>query len=88
MADQMRPRMADSHDSTAQDEPKSPLWLPALGAALFLLAGIWWLAWNPSGDAEAKAAAEAASAAASASAAPAPAGDGGAGAAPAAGEVH
>jgi hypothetical protein len=24
------------------DEPKTPMWLPALGAALFLLAGIWW----------------------------------------------
>ena len=80
----MRPRMADSHDSTAQDEPKSPLWLPALGAALFLLAGIWWLAWNP--EEPKPAAAEAASAAASASAAPAA--DAGAGAAPAAGEAR
>jgi hypothetical protein len=24
------------------DEPKSPLWLPALGAALFVGAGLWW----------------------------------------------
>lgn len=34
----------DSHASGGDsDEPKSPLWLPALGAALFLLAGVWWL---------------------------------------------
>ena len=58
--------------------------LPALGAALFLLAGIWWLAWNP--EEPKPAAAEAASAAASASAAPAA--DAGAGAAPAAGEAR
>ncbi len=25
----------------APDEPKTPMWLPALGAALFLIAGIW-----------------------------------------------
>jgi hypothetical protein len=24
------------------DEPRTPMWLPALGAALFLLVGIWW----------------------------------------------
>jgi hypothetical protein len=24
------------------DEPKTPMWLPALGAALLLLLGIWW----------------------------------------------
>ncbi len=23
------------------DEPKTPMWLPALGAALFLIVGIW-----------------------------------------------
>ena len=23
-------------------EPKTPMWLPALGAALFLLVGLWW----------------------------------------------
>ena len=23
-------------------EPKTPMWLPALGAVLFLTAGIWW----------------------------------------------
>jgi hypothetical protein len=24
------------------DEPKSPLWLPVLGGALFLAVGLWW----------------------------------------------
>src|ERR1700733_3064747 len=24
------------------DEPKSPIWLPALGAAIFLGIGLWW----------------------------------------------
>ncbi len=62
--------MATETPSTQpQDEPKSPLWLPALGAALFLLAGIWWLAF---GNDEPKTSPvdDAASAAASASAAP------------------
>jgi hypothetical protein len=26
------------------DEPKTPMWLPALGGALFLALGIWWIA--------------------------------------------
>jgi hypothetical protein len=25
------------------DEPKTPMWLPAVGALLFLAAGIWWV---------------------------------------------
>lgn len=38
----------DSHASGGDsDEPKSPLWLPALGAALFLIAGIWWVTRTP-----------------------------------------
>ncbi len=33
----------DSHDThDVQDEPQSPMWLPALGIVLFLIAGIWW----------------------------------------------
>ena len=24
------------------EEPKTPMWLPALGGALFLVVGIWW----------------------------------------------
>jgi putative SOS response-associated peptidase YedK len=38
--------MADSH-AHHPPEPKTPMWLPALGATLFLLAGIWW-AWTTS----------------------------------------
>lgn len=30
----------DTHETEA--EPQTPMWLPALGIALFLLAGIWW----------------------------------------------
>lgn len=33
--------MADSHAHTLP-EPKTPMWLPALGATLFLMAGVWW----------------------------------------------
>jgi ferric-dicitrate binding protein FerR (iron transport regulator) len=32
-----------AHDSELP-EPKTPMWLPALGAAVFLAAGLWWLA--------------------------------------------
>ena len=43
--------MADSHAHAAHlPEPKTPMWLPALGATLFLLAGIWW-AWTSSSTA-------------------------------------
>ncbi len=36
----MNPRaMEHGHD---QDEPQTPMWLPALGVALFLAYGIWW----------------------------------------------
>lgn len=38
--------MADAH-SKHLPEPLTPMWLPALGATLFLLAGIWW-AWTSS----------------------------------------
>jgi translation initiation factor IF-2 len=37
------PPMSDPHGPPAvDDEPKTPMWLPALGAALFLSAGLWW----------------------------------------------
>jgi hypothetical protein len=26
------------------EEPKTPMWLPAVGAALFLVVGVWWAA--------------------------------------------
>jgi hypothetical protein len=34
--------MTDSHGSPPDDEPKTPMWLPALGAALFVGAALWW----------------------------------------------
>jgi hypothetical protein len=34
----------DSHEAEA--EPQTPMWLPALGIALFLIAGIWWATRN------------------------------------------
>jgi hypothetical protein len=32
--------MHDAHET--EEEPQTPMWLPALGIALFLIAGIWW----------------------------------------------
>jgi hypothetical protein len=37
--------MSDPHAAKAavlDDEPKTPMWLPALGAALFVTVGLWW----------------------------------------------
>ncbi len=34
--------MTDSHGSPPDDEPKTPMWLPALGAALFVSVALWW----------------------------------------------
>ena len=31
-----------SHEPTAPPEPKTPMWLPALGAVLFLMVGLIW----------------------------------------------
>ena len=31
-----------SHETPAPPEPKTPMWLPALGAVLFLMAGLIW----------------------------------------------
>ena len=37
------PRMSDSHGKTSDtEEPKTPMWLPAVGAVLFLTVGILW----------------------------------------------
>ena len=33
--------MEHGHDAH-EDEPQTPMWLPALGVALFLAYGIWW----------------------------------------------
>ena len=35
-------KMSDPHAPPALSEPHTPMWLPGLGAFLFLLAGIWW----------------------------------------------
>jgi hypothetical protein len=32
--------MAQSHSEN--EEPKTPMWLPAIGVLLFLAVGIWW----------------------------------------------
>src|SRR5271170_7895482 len=37
--------MSDTHASAsapAEDEPKTPMWLTGLGAALFVSVGLWW----------------------------------------------
>jgi hypothetical protein len=59
-----------SAHAPVSDEPKSPMWLPALGAALFLTAGLWWAVTPSAPDVVADA--PAASATTIASAAPAP----------------
>ncbi|HEY1958794.1 MAG TPA: hypothetical protein VGH28_24435 [Polyangiaceae bacterium] len=64
----MNPRPMDPHDAAPNDEPQTPMWLPALGAVLFLAAGIYWVTRpEPAPPPPAPAAASA-----SASAAPAP----------------
>jgi hypothetical protein len=35
--------MSDLHAAPVEDEPRTPMWLPALGAALFVGAGLWWV---------------------------------------------
>jgi hypothetical protein len=32
----------DSQPTHDDDEPQTPMWMPVLGVALFLAAGIWW----------------------------------------------
>jgi len=58
---------------TVPSEPRSPVWLPFLGAALAGVALVWWLS-TPSDAEEAAAAAASASASASAAAAAPPEG--------------
>lgn len=54
--------MTDSaHGSSAPQEPKTPMWLPAVGAVLFIVGGIWIT--STSSDTEADTAAESAEAA-------------------------
>jgi type IV secretory pathway VirB10-like protein len=54
---------ADAHDEPAPDEPKTPLWLTAIGAGLFFLLAVGWLAGLASGPTGDEAAAASASAA-------------------------
>ena len=61
------------HGSHVLEEPKTPLWLPALGAFLFLLAGIWWGSRAPDPTPEPAQAEPAPEQAAPAQTAPAPA---------------
>jgi hypothetical protein len=35
--------------SPVEDEPQTPMWLPALGAALFIAFGLWLIVAMPSG---------------------------------------
>lgn len=43
--------MSESHgNATDPNEPKTPMWLTALGGALFLLAGLAWALHTPSAE--------------------------------------
>jgi hypothetical protein len=64
---------AGSHASPpTPPEPETPLWLTALGAVLFALVGVWWLATPSAATADASGSAAADAGAPAASAAPAP----------------
>jgi hypothetical protein len=56
--------MSDSsHDPPLPPEPETPMWLPALGAVLFFLAAVWFLAGSTSASAAAASAEDAGAAA-------------------------
>jgi hypothetical protein len=61
--------MSDPHALPLDDEPRTPLWLPALGGAIFVAAALWW-AVTPSSAAPAGEGAPSASVSATAPAAP------------------
>jgi hypothetical protein len=43
--------MSESHgNSTDPNEPKTPMWLTALGGVLFLLAGLMWALRTPAAE--------------------------------------
>jgi hypothetical protein len=44
------PHMSEAH-ATDPNEPKTPMWLTALGGVLFLLAGLAWALRTPTPDA-------------------------------------
>ena len=64
--DETSPSESAHHAPAPLPEPETPAWLPAVGGALFLMAGIWWAvtpsAKAPSEEAENAAAANAADA--------------------------
>ena len=72
--------IAHAHEPPALPEPHTPMWLPALGVALFVSVALWWAvtpkaAPPPASDSETVAAAAASGAASAApQARPAPAG--------------
>jgi hypothetical protein len=41
--------MEPAHGTSDAQEPTTPMWLPAVGAALFIVVGIWWTS-RPSAD--------------------------------------
>jgi hypothetical protein len=63
---------AEPADELAPDEPKTPVWLTALGGALFLVLAIIWLVARATDDAEAAAATASSASASAAVAAPNP----------------
>jgi hypothetical protein len=59
--------MSESHgNATDPNEPKTPMWLTALGGVLFLLAGLFWALRTPDAPDAAKGGAPAGSASAAA----------------------
>jgi hypothetical protein len=64
--------MTDSHAVAPEEEPQSPAWLPALGLALFIVAGVGWSLCSGSGEHGAAPAASASPSASAAAAPPAP----------------
>ncbi|MBX3189111.1 MAG: hypothetical protein KF819_18965 [Labilithrix sp.] len=64
------PDDSHAHGPPPPPEPKTPMWLPALGAVLFLTVGLVWALSEPSKDATDSGAPGAASAAADAGAKP------------------
>ncbi len=58
-----------AHEPPAPPEPKTPMWLPALGAVLFLTAGLLW-ALSPSAKSESDTGADTAGSAAADAGAP------------------
>lgn len=63
--------MTDSHHAVPEEEPQSPPWLPALGIALFIVAGVVWSVCTGDPGGAAKGAAASGEGAPAASAAPA-----------------